>query len=369
MLFEYSLTFFAEGQGGEKTEPATAKKLSDARKEGQVAKSKEIANCTGLLAVFLVLKFMIGTIGGGLLLSFGNIYGEISDTVVFRHGEMPVADIYITVRRAMYSVLTIILPMLIIGFVVAFLSDLLQVKWEPTTKPLSPKLSKINPISGFKRIFSLNSVMELVKSLFKLALIGIVAYNYVSNHIGIILSFYEKELMEVVGNTGKMVTDLGIRISALYIIIAGVDFIYQRWKFAKDMKMTKQEVKDEYKQSEGDPQIKAKIKQKMMEASRRRMMKELPKADVVITNPTHYAVAIRYEPSEVDAPVVIAKGEGYLAQRIKDVARENSIHIVENKPLARMLYHNVDIGQVIPPELYQAVAEVLAFVYHLQGKI
>ena len=133
--------------------------------------------------------------------------------------------------------------------------------------------------------------------------------------------------------------------------------------------MTKQEVKDEYKQMEGDPQIKGKIKQKMMEASRRRMMQDLPKADVVITNPTHYAVAIRYDPQIIDAPMVIAKGEGYLAQRIKDVAKENSIHIVENKPLARMLYHNVDIGQAIPPELYQAVAEVLAFVYHLQGKV
>ncbi len=369
MLFEYSLTFFAEGQGGEKTEPATAKKLSDARKEGQVAKSKEVANCLGLLAFFLVLRFMIGTIGGRLLGSFGSVYGEISNTVVFWQGNMPVADIYRTVRSAMYTVLMIILPMLIIGFIVAFLSDIFQVRWAPTSKPLTPKLSKINPISGFKRIFSLNSVMELLKSLLKLALIGLVAYNYAANHIGLIMTFYDKELLEVVRNTGRLVTDLGIRISALYIVIAGTDFIYQRWKFAKDMKMTKQEVKDEYKQSEGDPQIKGKIRQKMMEASRRRMMKELPKADVVITNPTHYAVAIRYEPSEVDAPVVIAKGEGYLAQRIKDVAKENSIHIVENKPLARMLYHNVDIGQVIPPELYQAVAEVLAFVYHLQGKI
>ncbi len=369
MLFEYSLTFFAEGQGGEKTEPATSKKLSDARKEGQVAKSKEIANCTGLLAVFIVLKALIGYIGGNLQKIFSTIYSEISNVVVFWNGQMPVNDTMIMFRRMVYNIIIIILPILLIGFAVAFFSDLLQVKWAPTTKPLTPKLSKINPASGFKRIISLNSLMELVKSILKLALIGVVAYTYVSRNIGILVNLYEKEFTEAIGNVGKLVTDLGIMISAVYIVIAGVDFIYQKWKFAKDMKMTKQEVKDEYKQMEGDPQIKGKIRQKMMEASRRRMMQNLPKADVVITNPTHYAVAIRYEPSEVDAPVVLAKGEGYLAQRIKEVARENNIYIMENKPLARMLYHNVDVGQAIPPELYQAVAEVLAFVYHLQGKV
>lgn len=369
MIFEYTLTFFAEGQGGEKTEPATDKKLDDARKEGQVAKSREIANCLALLSLFVVLKVLLGYIGGRLKNAFSVVYGEISNVVVFWNGQMPVNDTNILFRRMIYTILMIILPILLIGFTVVFLSDLLQVRWKPTAKPLAPKFNKINPISGFKRIFSLNSLMELFKSIFKLLLIGLVAYNYVSKNIGLIFSFYDQDFSFALGNIGKLVTDLGIRISALYIIIAGTDFIYQRWKFSKDMKMTKQEVKDEYKQMEGDPQIKGKIRQKMMEASRRRMMQDLPKADVVITNPTHYAVAIRYDPQIIDAPMVIAKGEGYLAQRIKDVAKDNGIHIVENKPLARMLYHNVDIGQAIPPELYQAVAEVLAFVYHLQGKV
>ena len=175
--------------------------------------------------------------------------------------------------------------------------------------------------------------------------------------------------MEALQLTAELVTDLGIRISAVYMIIALADFIYQRVKFKNDMKMTKQEIKEEYKQQEGDPQIKGKIRQRMNESSRRRMMQELPKADVVITNPTHYAVAIKYDPEVADAPIVIAKGEDYLAARIKEIARENKIEIVENKPLARMLYANVDIGQAVPPELYQAVAEVLAFVYHIQGKI
>ena len=153
------------------------------------------------------------------------------------------------------------------------------------------------------------------------------------------------------------------------MLIAFADFAYQKFKFKNDMKMSKQEVKEEFKQQEGDPAVKGKIRQKMMEVSRRRMMQALPQADVVITNPTHYAVAIKYAPEVADAPVVIAKGEDYLAARIKEIARENKIEIVENKPLARMLYANVDVGQAVPPELYQAVAEVLAFVYHLQGKV
>jgi len=369
MLLEYNLQFFADGPGGEKTEPATDKKLQDARKEGQVAKSKEIANCLGLLSLFLILKFMVGSIGNNLLDVFYEIYSKINTTVVFWDGDIPSNGIYSMIRSAISSVLTILLPILIIGVIVAFLADLLQVKWKPTAKPLTPKLNKINPINGFKRIFSMNSLVELVKAIAKITLVILVAYNFLRKNYGILFTLQRMDLMTAIGTVGKEVTNLGIQISAIYIVIAFADFIYQKFKFSKDMKMTKQEVKDEYKQQEGDPQIKGKIRQKMQEASRRRMMANLPKADVVITNPTHYAVAIRYEPSEADAPIVLAKGEGFLAQRIKDVAKENSIEIVENKPLARMLYHNVDIGQAVPPELYQAVAEVLAFVYHLQGKV
>ena len=369
MIFEYSLTFFAEGQGGEKTEPATPKKLGDARKEGQVAKSKEVVNCLSLLAVFLVLKFYVGVIGRNLLSIFDNVYNGIAEASIFWYGEPPIRNSVGLVKNAITSVITIILPLLIIGFLIAFLGDLFQVKWAPTTKPLQPKLSKLNPISGFKRIFSLNSVIELLKSIAKIALIGILTFNFVRSNYPVIFRLYDMELIDAVSEVGRLVTNIGILISILYIVIAAADFAYQKYKFAKDMKMTKQEVKDEFKQAEGDPQIKGKIRQKMQEASRRRMMNNLPKADVVITNPTHYAVAIRYEPSEADAPVVLAKGEGHLAQRIKDVAREHKIQIVENKPLARMLYANVEIGQTVPPELYQGVAEVLAFVYHLQGKV
>ena len=370
MRLRYDLQLFAkEGPGGEKTEPATQKKLDDARKEGQVAKSREIANGVGLLALFLLLKFWVGIMANQFLEVFHMVYGAIPETVTFWYGNIPDVDIWRLFRRLLLQIMLIIGPILILGFLIAFLCDLVQVGWKPTTKPLQPKLSKFNPINGFKRIFSLNSLMELFKSIAKILLIGYVTYSFVKGKKELLFSIYDMSLIQAIKLLGNVVTDLGIRISVIMLLIAAVDFIYQKVKFKNDMKMTKQEVKDEYKQAEGDPQIKGKIKQRMMEASRRRMMQELPKADVVITNPTHYAVAIKYDPEVAEAPLVLAKGADYLAAKIKEIAKENNVEIVENKPLARMLYANVEIGQAVPQELYQAVAEVLAFVYKLQGKV
>ena len=370
MILEYNLQFFAaEGQGGEKTEPATEKKLSDARKEGQVAKSREIANGFGLLAVFLVLKIWVGHMGYQFMNVFTHIYDKIPEVVTFWHGNMPEQDTDILFRRMILEAIVIMAPILAIGFIIAFVSDLMQVGWKPTGKPLQPKFSKLNPMSGFKRIFSANALVELVKSILKIGLITYICYNYLKNKWPLLYTLYDMDVTQAIALIGETVTDLGIRISMFYLIIAAADFIYQKYKFSKDMRMTKQEIKEEYKQQEGDPQIKGKIRQKMREVSQRRMMQNLPQADVVITNPTHFAVAIKYDPEVADAPIVIAKGEDHLAAKIKEVAREHKIEIVENKPLARMLYANVDVGQAVPPELYQAVAEVLAFVYHLQGKV
>ncbi|MCM1063523.1 MAG: flagellar biosynthesis protein FlhB [Eubacterium sp.] len=369
-MIRYDLQFFAkEGPGGEKTEPATSKKLEDARKEGQVAKSKEIANGFNLLALFLVLKFYVGYMGTNLMAVFSNFYDMIPEITTFYQGFMPQADVRVLFRRMVLQILILIAPILLVGVVIAFVCDVAQVKWRPTGKPLKPKFKNLNPINGFKRIISVNSLVELIKSILKIGLIAYVCYNFLKDKWVYLLNVFDISLMQGLQIIADLVTDLGIRIAAVYMIIALGDFIYQKVKFNNDMKMTKQEIKDEYKQSEGDPQIKGKIRQKMMESSRRRMMQDLPQADVVITNPTHYAVAIKYDPEVADAPLVIAKGEDYLAQRIKETARENHIEIVENKPLARMLYANVDVGQAVPPELYQAVAEVLAFVYHLQGKV
>ena len=370
MILDYNLQLFAkEGMGGEKTEPATDKKLRDARKEGQVAKSKEIANAFGLLALFLVLKFWVGMMGTQFLSVFRNIYGKISEVAVFWRGHIPQNDANVLFRNMMIETIIIMGPILLIGLAIAFLCDVVQVGWKPTGKPLQPKFNKINPISGFKRIFSINAVVELIKSIAKIGLITYISYNYLKDKWSVLFNLYDMPLLQALQLVAETVTDLGIRVALIYMIIALADFIYQKVKFSMDMRMSKQEIKEEYKQQEGDPQIKGKIRQRMREASQRRMMQNLPQADVVITNPTHYAVAIKYDPQVADAPLVIAKGEDFLAAKIKEVAKENHIEIVENKPLARMLYANVDVGQAVPPELYQAVAEVLAFVYHLQGKV
>lgn len=369
-MIRYNLQFFAkEGMGGEKTEPATSKKLDDARKEGQVAKSREIANGLGLMALFISLKLFLGYIGSRLLGIFPIVYDNIPDIATYWRGQMPEADTRFVFSLMILETLIIIAPILLIGFVVAFASDIIQVKWRPTLKPLMPKFSKLDPIKGFGKIFSVNALAELVKSLAKIGLIILICYNYLRKREMLLFNLYDMGLMQAISLAAETVIDLGIRIAALYMIIALADFAYQKVKFSIDMRMTKQEIKEEYKQQEGDPQVRSQIRQKMREASRRRMMQDLPQADVVITNPTHYAVAIKYDPEVADAPVVIAKGEDYLAARIREAAKEHNIEIVENKPLARMLYANVDVGQVIPPELYQAVADVLAFVYRLKGKV
>lgn len=370
LLLQYNLQFFAkDGPGGEKTEEPTSKKLEDARKDGQVAKSKEIANAFGLLSLFLVMKLYLGTMGTRFLELFTAVYGQIPAVIKMYNGNLPIISLQVLIRSMMLRLLLIIAPVLLVGVAVAFVCDVVQVKWQPTTKPLKPKFSKLNPIKGFGRLFSANSIIELVKSILKLGLIGYMVYSYLKDRVSDIFLLYDISLNQAIGLIGEVVVDLGIRIAAIYMIIAFLDFAYQKWKFKEDMKMTKQEVKDEYKNQEGDPQVKSKQKQRMREASMRRMMQQLPEADVVITNPTHYAVAIKYDADKYDAPYVLAKGENYLAQRIKDVAKENDIEIVENKPLARMLYANVEVGGLVPPELYQAVAEVLAFVYHLKGKV
>lgn len=369
-MIAYHLQFFAkEGPGGEKTEEPTGKKLSDARKEGQVAKSKEIANAAGLIALFLILKFGIGYFGRNFLEIFSLVYGKIPNMIKMGNGFVPVQELYSLIGGTMMRILVTLLPLLLIGFLIAFLSDYFQVKWKITTKPLQPKFSKISPVSGFKRIFSAQSLVELVKSIAKVVLIAWVAYGTIKDNFDVIYLLFNMPLWQGIEAAGMLAINFGLKCSFIYIIIALLDFIYQKRKFRKDQMMTKQEVKDEYKQSEGDPQVKSRIRQKMHEASRRRMMQQLPEADVVITNPTHFAVAIKYDLEIAAAPVVLAKGEDYLARKIKEIAKENHVEIVENKPLARMLYYNVEIGEQVPPELYQAVAEVLAMVYHMQGKI
>lgn len=271
--------------------------------------------------------------------------------------------------EALKYILITAFPLMIAGFVVTIVSILVQVKWKVTTEPLKPKFDKFNPVSGVKRLFSKDKLIDLLKSVAKVLVLAYVVYSYLKDQWALIFDMYSFTLPQAIEIIGSTVINVGIRISIFFAVIAMFDLFYQKWKFHQDMMMSKQEVKDEYKNSEGDPKVKSQQRQRMQQASQRRMMQELPNADVVITNPTHLAVAIKYDKETNEAPVVIAKGADYLAEKIKERARESSVQIVENKPLARMLYHNVEIGAQIPPELYQMVAEVLAYVYGLQGRL
>ncbi len=361
--------FAKDGEGGEKTEEPTSKRLKDARNDGKVAKSKELDSAVGLIMLFVVLRVMMSSLGDGMLNMFHTFYNNIPDFVSDNRGGVSGKAIARLLQEAILNELKMVFPFLAVGFLTAFVVNLLQVKWNVTTKPLKPKFSKFNPINGFKRIFSKDSLLELVKSVAKLTLIAWIAYTAIKENMHQVLLLYSMSLMQAVMLVGTVVLNAGLKISAAYLIIGFLDFIYQKWKFKDDMKMTKQEVKDEYKNTEGDPQIKGKQRARMREASQRRMMQDVPNADVVITNPTHYAVALKYDAQKAQAPVVLAKGADYLALQIKEKAKEADVEIVENKPLARMLYANVEIGEEIPPELYQTVAEILAAVYRLKNKI
>ncbi len=366
ILLKLDLQFFADGEGGEKTEEPTQKKLTDARKEGQVAKSTELNNAISLIAVFLLLRIIGFSTGTRFLEMFNWVYSSIPDKTVITGGSISVKDFCNFINICALRMLIILLPILLVGFSISVIVNIVQVKWQPTAKPLEPKLNKLSPLSGVKRLFSAEKLFELLKSVIKILVIGYMTYLTLRDKIGMILLLEQFSLKEGVGLVLETVLDMGLRIAILYLVVGIADYAYRKWKFHKDMMMTKQEVKDEFKNSEGDPQIKGKIRQKMREVSQRRMMAAIPQADVVITNPTHFAVALRYDVSIAVAPIVVAKGTDFLAQKIKEVARENDVEIVENKPLARMIYHNVELGDIIPPELYQAVAEVLAFVYNLK---
>lgn len=341
------------------------KKLTDARKEGQVAKSQELANAALLMGMFLSIKLFVGFMANSFLKQFRFIYENIDKYVQDDFHRTTYIALF---RDGLLQILLICAPIFVFGALISFVINVFQVKWKVTAKPLKPKFNKFNPVSGFKKMFSKDKLFDLVKSIAKILLIGLVAYNRLKDEQQMIGKLYSMELVPAVLYIGDIVINTGILISVVYMLIGLADFIYQKFKFKKDMRMTKQEVKDEYKQTEGDPQIKGRIKQKMREAAQRRMMQSLPEADVVITNPTHYACAIKYDKDTNDAPILLAKGADILAQKIKDIAKENKVEIVENKPLARMLYFNVEIGDQIPPELYQMTAEVLAYVYSLKGE-
>lgn len=365
LLLAYNLQWFAQdGPGGEKTEPATAKKLSDARDEGKVAKSQELNSAATLIALFMLLRIFVSFLGKGFLESFQQFYNMIPDIMESERSGLTVKTVSTVLTETYIQILKLMAPFLIGGAVVALVISIVQVGWKVSGKPLQPKFDKFNPVNGFKRIISKESVFNLIKSILKIFLIFYVAYSCINKQKNNLFFLYDMPLNQAIVLIGNIIIDTGLRISLIYMFVGIADYIYQRYRFNEEMKMTKQEVKEEYKQTEGDPQIKGKQRQRMREASQRRMMQDVPKADVVITNPTHISVAIRYDSGQESAPTVLAKGQDYIAMKIREKAKEHNVAIMENKPLARSLYATVDVGEQIPPALYQPVAEILAVVYN-----
>ncbi len=357
-IFPFDLDYFQ----GEKTEKASPKKREDARKKGQVVQTKEIGAALSLLLVFISIQFFMEFIVKELF----SIYHYIMDFSSSSTLDFSMADFKIFSRLMLTSILKMSLPFLLIALVSGLITNYLQVGVLFTGETLKFKLGKLNPLKGFKRLFSMKSMVEMIKSILKATGILILCYNYIMDREEVLLSIMDRSVMTGMLIIWDMLFDIVVRCASFLLVIAIFDYIYKKWENEKELRMSKQEVKDEYKQMEGDPFIKGKIKEKQREMAMSRMMQEVPEADVVITNPTHYAVAIKYDAEKFDAPVVLAKGKDIIAQNIKEVAKDHDVMIVENKPLARALYSAVDIGEEIPAELYEAVADVLAYVYSIR---
>lgn len=355
--FCFDLQLFAEG---EKTEEPTAKRKQDALKKGQVGRSQEINAAFVLLAGFFILK----SLGGDAVQEIMNYSTYIYSNLNFDVNEESIMQIFISIVILMAKTS---MPLMLFIMIIGLAMNVAQVGFNFSTEKLSFDAGKLNPIKGFGRIFSKRSLVELVKSLLKLAIIGSLVYMYLSEELLQMPKLIFTDLFAGVNKVSDIVFSLAFKIIGMFFIMACMDLYYQKWQNNQDMKMTKQEVKEEFKQQEGDPQIKGKIRQKQRQMAMARMMQEVPKADVIITNPTHFAVALKYEPG-MTAPLVLAKGQDLVAQKIKEIARENKVPVVENKPLARALYAAVEPGESIPQELFKAVAEVLAYVYKLKSK-
>lgn len=360
MLLRLDLQFFA----GEKTEKATPKKRQDARKKGQVVKSQDVTSAIVLLAVFVFLFFIAGSIRDELLSFFRQtLIHDINVETITIEGVM---DLFISTSIEMAKV---ILPIMVIAVVAAFAGNYFQFGLLLTMEPLKFDLTKMDPIKGLKRIFSLKAIIELLKSTLKIAFIGGVTTLILWTNIAEVLALSFKSPWETLSTVGKLVGLMGIAASAVLLVISILDWFYQKFDYEKNLKMSKQDIKDEYKNSEGDPLIKSKIKQRQREMAMRRMMSEVPTADVVITNPTHFAIALKYDEESMEAPRVIAKGADFVAQKIKLIAKEHDVIMVENRPLARAMYDQVEIGDQVPEEFFKAIAEILAYVYRMKRKI
>jgi len=353
-----NIQFFAH----EKTEKATPRKRREARRKGQVARSQEIASAFILLFVFVGFALF----GASFLERLMRLVTvPITDYMLV---ELSVPQLRILALQLMRETTLLLFPVFLIAVVVGIVANLAQFGLLFTGYPLQPRLSKLNPIKGIKHIFSLRGVVNFVKSVLKLAVIAAIVAIVIWNDKERIVNLARVPVGDIFAYAAKTTWRLGILVAVALILLAILDYFYNRYEHEKSLRMSKQEVKDEHKKVEGDPLIKSRIREKQRTLALQRMMQNLPKADVVITNPTHFAVALQYDQKEMEAPKVIAKGQGFVALKIREKAEELGIVIMENPPLARALFEKVEIGQMIPPELFQAVAEVLAYVYRLKRR-
>lgn len=357
----------SQESSSEKTEKASPKKKEDARKRGEVHLSRDLVSAISLTVVFAAL----GAGYTGFTQKISQLFKEHLESgyVLARAGNINEKFWVYSYGETLREVLPIVLPLMLLMMVVGIALHLAQTGFIFTTERIKPKFSKIDPIQGFKRLFSMASVMEMLKSVSKIILMGIVIYRSISSELEDFPSMMQLQPAEAFAMLIKLSSTMGVRIGAVLTGLAAADIFYQWWKFEKDLRMTKQEVKEENKQMEGDPKIKGHIRQLQRRMSQRRMMRGLLQADVVVTNPTHFAVALRYREKLDPAPVVVAKGQDLLAQQIKKVAKEKKITIVENRPVARALYASCEIGQTIPADLYQAIADILIYVYKATNRM
>ncbi|MGG4034502.1 flagellar biosynthesis protein FlhB [Paenibacillus cisolokensis] len=347
----------------EKTEKATPKKRQETRQKGQVAKTVELPGALILLFAFLSFFLLGGFYKERLLHLFGDL---LQDWLTM---ELSAGNVMSLAYQVMMEVGLMLAPIFAIAVVVAIVANLIQFGFLLSGEPLKMKLNKLNPINGLKQIFSVRSLVEFVKSVLKLIVIGLLVFWTISSEWKRMLSLSFLSVEEIFGFAASLTLRLGLQIGAVLFVLAVLDYLYQRYEYEKSIRMSKQDIKDEFKKTEGNPLIKGRIREQQRKMALRRMMQEIPKADVVITNPTHFAVALRYDASEMEAPVVVAKGMDYVALRIKEIAKEHGVVTMENKPLARALYDRTDIGDMIPGDLFQAVAEVLAYVYKIKGRV
>ncbi|MFT5726658.1 MAG: flagellar biosynthetic protein FlhB [Desulforhopalus sp.] len=345
---------------GEKTEDPSNKRRQDFRKKGQVVQSKEVQTAALFTVVLLFWIYYLPTFWTNLTTLLFSLWQASGQFEITPASTMNLA--FFLLQQIAY----LMAPLFVLVLIVAFFSSVFQFGWLLTAKPLTPDFSKMNPISGMARFVSKKSMLEVVKSVLKVLLIGFIGYSTVLNNFEEALILVDVSIVSAISFLGRVALTIFAKICALLIFLAFLDFMFLKWEMEEKMKMTKQEVKEEFKQSEGDPHVKAQIRSIQQEMARKRMMADVPKADVVVTNPTHLSVAIQYDSEKMDAPLIIAKGADFIAMRIREIARENEIPIIENPPVARLL-HNLEIGEHVPEDLFKAVAEILAHVYSLKG--